>query len=114
METKIERTYYSNGKLWSELPYVDGKRHGLMKWWWESGQQESEQPHVGGVPHGVSKWWRPNGQLELEVPYVDGERHGMMKQWLRSGDIVYFCLYNQSELVAKFYPQNQTQRWKLK
>jgi antitoxin component YwqK of YwqJK toxin-antitoxin module len=90
METKIERTYWKSGKLRSEQPRVDGKRHGL------------------------TKSWRPDGQLSSEHPYVDGKRHGVSKQWWQDGGIYYFRLYNQDELVATFYPRNQTKRWKLK
>jgi antitoxin component YwqK of YwqJK toxin-antitoxin module len=90
METKIERTHWGNGKL------------------------NSERPYVGGVPHGLQRWWHPNGQLRSEQPYVGGMLHGMAKWWHRDGDIVEFWLWNQDELVAKFFPRNQTQRWKLK
>jgi antitoxin component YwqK of YwqJK toxin-antitoxin module len=90
METKIERTYHKSGKLWSERACVNK------------------------VPHGVSKWWCENGQLWLECPYVDGKRHGMEKWWYLNGGIGEFYLYNQDELVAKFNPQNEAQRWKLK
>jgi antitoxin component YwqK of YwqJK toxin-antitoxin module len=90
METKIKRAYWDNGELRSEHPYVDGKLHGVRKWWWES------------------------GQLWLEQLYVDGVLHGMVKEWRRNGDIGCFLLWNQDELVAKFYPKNKTQRWKLK
>jgi antitoxin component YwqK of YwqJK toxin-antitoxin module len=90
METEIERTYHPNGKLQSEQPHVDGVRHGLTKYWRRNGQLESEHPYVDGKPHGVWKWWRPNG------------------------DIVEFWLWNQDELVAKFFPRNETQKWKLK
>jgi antitoxin component YwqK of YwqJK toxin-antitoxin module len=90
METKIERTHWGSGKLRSELPYVSGVPHGVWKWWWES------------------------GQLRSEYPYVDGVVHGMAKGWGRNGDIGWFRLYNKGEYVAKFYPQNKTQRWKLK
>jgi antitoxin component YwqK of YwqJK toxin-antitoxin module len=90
METKIERTHWSNGQLQSEWPCVGGMRHGLTKWWWS------------------------NGQLRLERAYVGGVWHGMEKRWDPYGNIAYFWLYNQNELVAKFYPRNQTQRWKLK
>jgi antitoxin component YwqK of YwqJK toxin-antitoxin module len=91
METKVEREYHPNGELRSEHTYVDGKRHGMVKYWFHS------------------------GELSYEYPYVDGKRHGMMKSWRhRDGDIVEFCLYNQGELVATFYPQNKAQRWKLK
>jgi antitoxin component YwqK of YwqJK toxin-antitoxin module len=90
METKIERTYHPNGQLRSEQPRVDGKLHGLTKWWFS------------------------NGQLLSEQLYVDGVRHGMMKWWRQDGGIVWSRLYNQGEVVATFYPKNQTQRWKLK
>jgi antitoxin component YwqK of YwqJK toxin-antitoxin module len=90
METKIKRTYWSNGQL------------------------QSERAHVDKVPHGVSKWWDTSGHLRSEHPYVGGKLHGMEKQWSQSGGIVWFRLYNQSEQVAKFNPRNQTQRWKLK
>jgi antitoxin component YwqK of YwqJK toxin-antitoxin module len=90
METKIKREYWSNGEVCSEKSYVGEELHGVSKWWW------------------------PSGQLRLEVPYVDGKLHGMMKHWRRNGDISGFRLYNQDEQVAKFNPQNQTQRWKLK
>jgi antitoxin component YwqK of YwqJK toxin-antitoxin module len=90
METKIERTYWGNGQLYSETPYA------------------------GEKPHGTAKWWHPSGQLGSEYPYVDGKPHGMVKQWDPYGNIEYFRLYNQGEYVATFYPRNQTQRWKLK
>jgi antitoxin component YwqK of YwqJK toxin-antitoxin module len=90
METKIERDYYENGKPWSEQPYVDGKLHGIWKWWYPSGKLSSEATYVDGVRHGMQKWWHPNGNIDE------------------------FWLYNQGEVVAKFYPKNETQRWKLK
>jgi antitoxin component YwqK of YwqJK toxin-antitoxin module len=90
MGTKIERTYHPNGQL------------------------RSEHTYVGGVPHGAWKWWHQNGQLGSERSYVGGVRHGMDKLWRQNGDIEDFWLYNQGEQVAKFYPRNQTQRWKLK
>jgi antitoxin component YwqK of YwqJK toxin-antitoxin module len=90
METKIERTYWSNGNLHSETPYVNGVWHGIRKRRWSSGQLGSEMPYVGGMLHGMAKGWSPNGDIE----------------WFR--------LYNQGEYVAKFFPRNKTQRWKLK
>jgi antitoxin component YwqK of YwqJK toxin-antitoxin module len=90
METEIERTYWDNGEPCSEYPFVGGKLHGVRKYWYS------------------------NGQLGSAVPYVDGVRHGMAKYWNRNGDIRVCYLYNQDEQVAKFYPRNQAQRWKLK
>jgi antitoxin component YwqK of YwqJK toxin-antitoxin module len=113
METKVEREYWDNGQLRSEATYVGGERHGLTKWWWSNGQLRLERAYVDGVRHGMEKWWWPDGELGSENRYVDGKRHGMSKCWDRNGG-VWFYLYNQGEQVAKFYPRNQTQRWKLK
>jgi antitoxin component YwqK of YwqJK toxin-antitoxin module len=90
METKVERKYWGSGELQSETPYVNGTLHGVWKLWWENGKPWSERPYVGGKRHGMAKWGSPNG------------------------DIDEFWLWNQDELVAKFFPRNQTQRWKLK
>jgi antitoxin component YwqK of YwqJK toxin-antitoxin module len=90
METEIERIYWSNGQFNSEYSHVGGVPHGVLKWWYQSGQLLSEQPYVGGMRHGMSKWWRQNGGIAC------------------------FCLWNQDEFVARFYPRNETQRWKLK
>jgi antitoxin component YwqK of YwqJK toxin-antitoxin module len=86
----------------------------IKRKYWDNGQLRSERPCVDGIPHGLTKWWYENGQLWLEQPCVDGVLHGMVKWWWQSGGIDEFRLYNQGELVAKFYPRNQTQRWKLK
>jgi antitoxin component YwqK of YwqJK toxin-antitoxin module len=114
METKVELTYWENGQLRSETPRVGGKRHGMEKWWHPNGQLDSEYPYASGMLHGMMKYWHPNGQQESEQSYVDGKLHGMAKWWRQDGDVDEFCLYNQNEQVAKFYPRNQTQRWKLK
>jgi antitoxin component YwqK of YwqJK toxin-antitoxin module len=114
METKVELTYYSNGELRSERSRVDGKLHGMVKHWYQNGQLRSERPYVDGMPHGMIKWWYRDGQLGAETFYVDGVIHGVAKWWSPNGDIDEFRLWNQDKLVAKFYPRNQTQRWKLK
>jgi hypothetical protein len=62
----------------------------------------------------IERVYWSDGQLRLEQPYVDGKRHGMMKWGHQNGDIDEFWLWNQNELVAKFNPRNETQKWKLK
>jgi antitoxin component YwqK of YwqJK toxin-antitoxin module len=62
----------------------------------------------------IKRTYHLNGQLGSETSYVDGKPHGMEKWWSQNGDIVWFRLYNQGEVVATFYPKNETQRWKLK
>ena len=36
------RTWRDDGKTWVEELYVEGKRHGLRRVWWEDGQPQEE------------------------------------------------------------------------
>ncbi len=35
---KVEKTYWDNGKLKTETPYHNNKKHGVEKFWNENGQ----------------------------------------------------------------------------
>ena len=47
-QTKIEKVYYSNGQLHSEIPYHKGQRHGIIKWWRKNGQFKRQEYHLYG------------------------------------------------------------------
>jgi len=42
-QTKIEKEYYPNGQLHSEIPYHQGQLHGVVKYWYENGQLQHER-----------------------------------------------------------------------
>jgi len=42
MKEEIKKTYYSNGQLQYEIPYKNGRLHGLEKWWYMDGQLRYE------------------------------------------------------------------------
>jgi len=81
MEEEIKRSYYDNGQLCYETSYVNGKKHGLVKWWKYNGQLEYETPFINGKCHGLERWWHSNGQLKHETLY---------KNNLECGAIIYF------------------------
>ena len=76
---EIKRAYHTNGRVWTETPYVDGKIHGVHRWWHSNGQICYEAPHVSGEKHGLQKWWDMDGQLIAEIPYTDGKPSGLCK-----------------------------------
>jgi hypothetical protein len=47
-KTTWRRHYHSNGQLHYEVPYVDGKYHGLERYWHSNGQLCSEQWYYHG------------------------------------------------------------------
>ena len=52
---EIRKHYYSSGALWGEIPYVNGKRHGIEKGYYESGDLMYKTPYVNGKMHGIEK-----------------------------------------------------------
>jgi antitoxin component YwqK of YwqJK toxin-antitoxin module len=76
MKEEIKRNYWSNGQLRYEAPYLNGKIHGLAKFWYSDKQLMYEISHKNGLRHGLEKWWWSNRQLYYEVPYKNNLRHG--------------------------------------
>jgi len=50
-----------------EETYVNGKKHGETKSWYENGQVQSYQTFCNGKRHGVYKKWYKDGQLKVET-----------------------------------------------
>jgi hypothetical protein len=74
-EVTWQRGHYDNGQLSWEIPYVNGERHGIRR------------------------WWHPNGQLHWEIPYVNGERHGISRYWKEDGNLWSIEKFNRGQRV---------------
>ena len=83
----IEKKYYESGQLLWEIPFVNGKRHGIWKGYYESGQLLWETPYINGEAHGIGKGYYESGQLRAEIPFVNGKRHGIEKGYYKSGQL---------------------------
>ena len=70
-EVKWKREYHSNGQLAYEVPFVNGQKHGVVKWWYSNGQLKKEIPMVDGQAHGTLKIWNTEGQLENIFFYIN-------------------------------------------
>ena len=60
----------SDGSKWLEMPYVNGKRHGMHIWYDNDGRIGSETPYVDGNANGTEIKYRRNGSKEMETVYV--------------------------------------------
>lgn len=61
--TGIAVSYYSNGKIESRRPYLNGMPHGLCQWWYENGQLSKEWTSFRGMGHGWATDWHENGKI---------------------------------------------------
>jgi len=101
VNVEVKRFYYESGALSWEIPYIDGKRHGIGMGYYESGALSWETPYVDGKIHGISRFYYESGTLELETTYVDGKIHGISRGYDEGKTgIAYLTLYDKSREVA--------------
>ncbi len=85
-QNRIERAHHDNGKVKSETPYANGKKHGLETWWWDNGKKRSEEMRRDGKRHGVWTYWYENGKKQWEIMWKYGKKHGLATNWYENGN----------------------------
>lgn len=81
-------TWYKNSDQvrWHDI-YVNGKRDGILREWYESGYLAYEHSYKNEVLDGVSKGYWSNGNIRWIVNNVKGDRHGEDKEWWENGQL---------------------------
>jgi antitoxin component YwqK of YwqJK toxin-antitoxin module len=77
--------YYPNGKMKTQVAFVNGHRHGIERGYYETGELRTEIPMVHGRAHGIAKGFYPNGQLKTVEPNVNGQLLGRVTHWHDNG-----------------------------
>lgn len=130
----VQRSYWDDGTLKSELRYIDGKLNGECVWYFSNGQKVMQADYKDDLKDGHSLRWRVNGQLEedcwykhgeldslyrsysekgklaAEEYYVDGKRNGSAKKWYDNGQVFQDGQYvdgMMDGLWLVFYPEGQ-------
>lgn len=113
MKTGTWIEYYQNGKVKSELTFVNNRANGPAKMYFESGQLQEEGTWVGtrwtgpyklyyengnvrqqftynamGVRDGAQTYYHPNGKVAIEVTVKNGKEEGWMKEYNTNGELV--------------------------
>lgn len=118
----VQRSYWDNGKLKSELRYVDGKLDGSFKQWYDNGQVFQDGQYANGMMDGSWLIFYPNGQLAakaqyekgtgkqicyndegciiMEVNYVDNLKHGKEIHYALDGSILQVVEYEYGKKVS--------------
>ena len=70
------------------------------------GRKLSEVPFRDGREHGIARSWHRNGQLAGETPYVDGIMHGIRRELfddgsLKSEEVIEFGTLMRKEVHAR-------------
>ncbi len=99
--TEIKTTHYDNGDIEYKTTYVNGKKHGLDKWWWGRGKKWSEEMWRNGKKHGVEIRWHENAQKRLGRTWREGKMHGMETCWGKNGRKESEIYYFRGQVLSK-------------
>ena len=89
-----------------EANYIDFTLHGLATWWYRTGRRERELPFVEGKRHGVARTWHSHDdshddeeRLSYVVPYVDDRKHGVERWFFSNGSVMALFHYCYGEMI---------------
>lgn len=78
-------SYYPSGQKAESIEFVDGRRSGYSRKWFETGLLGSEIYYQNGRREGFARSWWINGNLRTEAFYIEGKKEGESWTWYRSG-----------------------------
>ena len=65
--------HYRDGQVWFKLDYKDGKRNGLLEWYYNNGQLHNKGYLKDGKQDGLWEWYNKDGSLEKTETFKNGE-----------------------------------------
>ena len=79
----INGTVIDNNGLYTD--YVNGKKNGLQKSFYENKQLQMSTEYKNGLKHGMDSRYHPNGNLKIQRIYENGNQIGETKSWDENG-----------------------------
>lgn len=89
------------------------KKYTTERSYFDNGAIRSETPYVNGIRHGKERLYFPDGRLEAEVQWMDGHKDGLEKHFFESGDVkseTNFRLDKRQGSNTEFFPENRAIR----
>lgn len=104
----IQKRYYLHGSLYSEIPYIHGKREGVAKTYYPAAVGKTpvvwkEQPYKNNVLNGICHRYHRNGKLQAEYEYKNGLPAVGLKEFNPSGKPVNLPVLTLSKSNANVY-----------
>ncbi|MFH2144104.1 MAG: toxin-antitoxin system YwqK family antitoxin [Bacteroidota bacterium] len=88
-KTGLWKVYYPEGKIKSEIPYINGKPDGYAKIYYENGNLSEEGIWKGTKWVGEYKYYHPNGNTAYLWQYNEtGKRTGEQKYFHENGKVM--------------------------
>ena len=85
----INRVYYPDGALKSEIAYKNGLLHGKSKHYHPNGTLHAEEEYRLGNRHGTRHIYYPHGGPRLVTNYRSNSKHGEERRYSKKGMLVW-------------------------
>ncbi len=97
----IQKEYYPNGKLKSEINYYSGVREGEAKFYYENGNLKEERFYLNGKAEGLVRYYNENGKLIEMATLENGKRQGPTSIFDSTGVFVMDIYYEDGKKVVE-------------
>ena len=94
----IVREFFSNGLIYFECSFKNGKRHGISKIFYETGKINVEKEYKNGLLDGRVFVYYPNGRLREEFYYKNDLENGRRLKYYPNGKILEVSSYQDGFL----------------
>lgn len=95
----IKRTYGYEGHLTSSVNITNGVRDGIMTIYDKEGRVIKQTPYVNGQINGVEKAFYPNGDRMITFTYQNGMKNGYAYTYYPNGQVCRKAKYKNNRLV---------------
>ena len=98
---------YIDSYIGSSISYINGKKHGEEKEYYNSNILESLKNWINNKQHGEEKEYYESGKLMRTVNWIDDKRNGEEKEYYESGVLKRRTMYNStlyeiSQVITNF------------
>ena len=98
------KTYFSNGKIQSEITYANKIREGAAKFYYENGNIRQEYTYVNGKVEGLIKEYYENGKLKLTYNIENGKKEGRVSLFKDDGTFLTDIPYERGKRIIENLP----------
>ena len=77
----VERSYWDNGNIRSELRYKDGMLNGQCSWYYPNGKMEMTMSYKMNVVEGEVQRWYENGNLQSKCYFKNDQYDSIFESY---------------------------------
>lgn len=85
----VKKSYWLNGIIKTEIPYLNGKKQGILKQYNKKGIMIQSVDCCDDKIDGYVKSYYDDGSLESSETYINGERQNDLVVYNKDGFVVY-------------------------